>query len=138
MKHLYLKKSMCVVLALLLAAAVLCLNGCKNDPAPAETDTDATGEVVSFTFEVTGEDGETTSQTVTTTCKTVGEALLEKGLIEGEDGQYGLYVKTVLGETHDYETDGLYWAFYIDGDYALSGVDVTEIVPGTVYGFCAE
>lgn len=138
MKHLYLKKSMCVVLALLLAAAVLCLNGCKNDPAPAETDTDATGEVVSFTFEVTGEDGETTSQTVTTTCKTVGDALLEQGLIGGEDGQYGLYVKTVLGETHDYETDGLYWAFYIDGDYALSGVDVTEIVPGTVYGFCAE
>lgn len=138
MKHLYLKKTMCVVLALLLAAAVLGLVGCQSSPDTAPDKPDETGEAVSFTFEVTGQDGETTSQTVTTSCKTVGDALLEQGLIGGEDGPYGLYVKTVLGETHDYETDGLYWAFYIDGDYAISGVDVTEIVPGTVYGFCAE
>ncbi len=138
MKHLYFKKLMCVVLALLLAAAVFGLVGCQSSPDTAPEPTGETGKAVSFTFEVTGEDGEKKTQTVTTTCKTVGDALLEQGLIGGEDGQYGLYVTSVLGEYHNYEEDGLYWAFYIDGEYAMSGVDVTEIVPGAVYGFCAE
>ncbi len=138
MKHLYLKKTMCAVLALLLAAAVLGLVGCQSSPDTAPEPTGETGEAVSFTLEVTGEDGSKQTHAVTTTCKTVGDALLEEGLIDGEDGQYGLYVTSVLGEYHNYEEDGLYWAFYIDGEYAMSGVDVTEIVPGTVYGFCAE
>lgn len=135
MKHWNFKKMMCVVLAFLLAAAVLGLVGCKNSPDTAPTEA---GDVISFTFEVTGSDGVTQTQTVTTTCQTVGDALLAEGLIEGEEGPYGLYVKSVLGETHDYEADGLYWAFYINGDYAMSGVDATEIVPGTVYAFCVE
>ena len=48
-------------------------------------------------------------------------ALLALDLIAGEDSQYGLYVKTVNGITADYDTDGSYWAFYIDGEYAQTG-----------------
>ncbi|MBQ2923597.1 MAG: DUF4430 domain-containing protein, partial [Tyzzerella sp.] len=51
---------------------------------------------------------------------------------------YGLYVKTVNGTTLDYDKDGMYWSFYINGDYAMTGVDVTEIKAGEKYSFKAE
>ena len=31
------------------------------------------------------------------------------------------------GETVKFEDDGKYWAFYIDGDYAMTGVEKTKI-----------
>ena len=70
--------------------------------------------------------------------ETVGEALLENGLIAGEDGQYGLYVKTVNGITLDYDKDGKYWAFYEENTYANQGVDSTPIKEGGVYTFKPE
>ena len=76
-------------------------------------------------------------QTVTFTVKTdkdtVGAALLEHGLISGEEGPYGLYVKAVNGITADYDVDKSYWAFYINGEYAMTGVDATDITEGTTY-----
>ena len=71
--------------------------------------------------------------TVNTDKKTVGEALAEHGLIEGEEGPYGLYVKVVHGIRADYDIDKSYWAFYVDGEYAVQGIDSTEITKGTVY-----
>ena len=62
----------------------------------------------------------------------------DEGLISGEEGQYGLYVNTVNGITLDYETDGMYWAFYVNDTMAPTGVDMTEIKPGEVYSFKAE
>ena len=59
-------------------------------------------------------------------------------MIEGEDGPYGLYVKTVNGITADYDKDGLYWAFYVDDAYAISGVDKTAIAEGGHYAFKGE
>ncbi|MBO5789865.1 MAG: DUF4430 domain-containing protein, partial [Clostridia bacterium] len=64
---------------------------------------------------------------------TVGSALLEHGLIAGEEGQFGLYVKVVNGMTADYDVDRSDWAFYIDGEYAMTGVDSTEITEGVTY-----
>ena len=71
--------------------------------------------------------------TVNTDKDTVGAALLEHELIAGEESEYGLYVKTVNGMLADYDIDQSYWGFYIDGEYAMSGVDTTEIVEGRVY-----
>ena len=67
-----------------------------------------------------------------------GKALLDQGVIAGEDSSYGLYVKTVNGTTLDYDTDGMYWAFYINGEYAQPGVDATGVEDGAVYAFRAE
>ena len=92
----------------------------------------------SFVFTVTFVDGTSKEYTVYTDKTTVGEALLDTGLIAGEDSQYGLYVKTVDGVTLDYNTDGKYWAFYVNGSYAMSGVDSTAIEAGKVYTFKAE
>ena len=71
--------------------------------------------------------------TINTDADTVGDALFEHGLIDGEMGAYGLYIKVVNGITADYDIDQSYWAFYVNGSYAMSGVDMTEIIEGDTY-----
>lgn len=92
----------------------------------------------SFVTEVVDADGNTVKFTVQTNEKTVGEALQKLGVIDGEEGDYGLYIKTVNGITADYNKDGVYWAFYVDGEYAMTGADMTDAVDGTVYTFRVE
>lgn len=90
-----------------------------------------------FTFQVRDLEGTIVGNfKITTERAMVGEALLDEGLIEGEEGPYGLYVKTVNGITADYDVDGTYWAFFIGGidrEYAMTGVDTTPIEDGAVY-----
>ena len=89
------------------------------------------GEKV-LTVEVTAEE-KTVVFTVKTDESTVGAALLANDLIAGEQGDYGLYIKSVNGIIADYSVDQSYWAFYIGDDYASTGVDSTDITEGTVY-----
>ncbi len=76
---------------------------------------------------------QTVTFTVHTDKETVGEALLEQELIDGEQGDFGLYVKVVNGMTADYDVDQSYWSFYINGEYAMAGVDTTQIAEGDTY-----
>lgn len=92
----------------------------------------------SFDFSVTYANGTTDTFVIKTDKKTVGDALLALELIKGEEGAYGLYVKTVNGVTLDFDKDQMYWAFYEDGAYAMAGVDSTEIKSGVKYSFKAE
>ena len=57
---------------------------------------------------------------------------------QGEKFSALLYVKTVNGITLDYDKDKMYWAFYINGEYAMTGVDSTPIEEGAVYAFKPE
>ena len=68
--------------------------------------------------------------TIHTDAETLGAALLEHELIAGEDGQYGIYVKTVNGILADYDINKSYWGFFQNGEYLMSGVDTTAIVGG--------
>ena len=68
--------------------------------------------------------------TINTDAETLGAALLEHNLIAGEEGQFGLYVKSVNGIVADYDVDKSYWGFYQNGEYLMSGVDTTAIVGG--------
>ena len=92
----------------------------------------------SFKFVVVDADGNETPFEITTEKATVGEALLDEGLIEGTDSAYGLYVTKVNGIEAVYETDGTYWAFYINGEYASTGVDSTNVEDGATYMFKVE
>lgn len=150
-----------VLCTVLIAALALCTVGCQDsgekenpqnsgntattatDAAEATTKTDANasgtnvkgeGNTV-FYFEVVDGDGNTERFEIHTDKTLVGDALMDLGLISGEDGDYGLYVKTVNGITADYETNGTYWAFYVNGEYGMTGVDMTEITPGAMYAF---
>ena len=107
----------------------------------SENQTDTTvlgqGETV-FGFVVVDKDGKETKFEIHTDKTTVGDALLEVKLIEGEDGPYGLYVKSVNGITADYDVDQTYWAFYINGEMAMTGVDATNVEAGATYSFKVE
>lgn len=92
----------------------------------------------SFTFIVVDKNGNETTFNLSTDKSTVGDALLEEGLIEGEPGAYGLYVKKVNGIVADYDIDKTYWAFYVNGEYAFSGVDTTPVEEGATYSFKVE
>ena len=90
-----------------------------------------------FTLKVEVEENSVTF-TIHTDADTVGKALLDLGLIEGDNGQWGLYVKKVNGMLADYDVDQTYWSFYINGEYALTGVDLTEITDGYEYSLVRE
>ncbi len=87
-----------------------------------------------ITVEVTAEE-KTVVFTVKTDADTVGAALLEHNLIAGDEGPYGIYIKTVNGMLADFDVDQTYWSFTIAGETAMTGADQTEITDGTVYGF---
>lgn len=149
-------KLLSLILCMVLSAAITLFtfgcsddtdNGNKETTAPSTENAGAAGDEdvtvlgegeKSFAFVVTDGNGKDTAFTVNTDKSTVGEALMELGLIEGDEGDYGLYVKTVNGITVDYDKDGKYWAFYIDGDYAMTGVDKTDITEGAIYAFKVE
>ena len=121
-----------VLPAVLIAVMALTVVSC------GKTDITSDGSEKTFTFEVVDVDGQVTTFTVTTVKATVGEALLDEGLIEGEDGQYGLYVKEVNGIYADYTDTGTYWAFYVNGAYGATGVDTTPVEDGATYAFKVE
>ena len=138
---------LCIVL---IAAMALFTVGCTSttqSSAPAASEAAgvpyADGSVLGegstvFPFVIVDKEGTETKLEIHTDKTTVGEALLDLGVIEGEDGQYGLYVKVVNGISADYEKDGVYWAFYINGEYGMTGVDSTEIAADTTYMFKVE
>ena len=128
--------SLLVMLALL-AAMALTITSCAEKDDGSEENSE-TVEKIEFTVEVTKADGSKKTFTLKSDLENVGDALVAEGLIEGEEGAYGWYITTVDGEFHKYEEDGKYWAFYIDGEYAMTGVSTTPITEGAVYAFKAE
>ncbi len=134
---------LCIVLV---AGMALFIIGCNDGEKVSAENTDlenaeytelGEGEC-EFIFTVRDAEGANSFYKIKTDKKTVGEALIELGLIEGEEGPYGIYVKTVCGMTYSYENDGKYWAFYENDAYAMAGAEVTEIAPDTVYSFRVE
>lgn len=151
------KNNLRIVLSLLLCVVLITATalfawGCGNNDTKADTTVAVTtaeetteasakslGEgATQFTFTVKDADGKTTDFDIHTDKTTVGEALTELELIAGDQSEYGLYVKTVNGITVDYDKDGKYWAFYVNGEYASTGVDQTNVEAGATYMFAVE
>lgn len=127
-----------IVNSVFVAALLLCLlsTGCQGEPAVTGIWANATytedttlGEGATvLTVVVSAEEKEVTF-TVNTDKSTVGAALSEVGLIQGEDGMYTV----VNGMTADYNVDQTYWAFYENDTYANAGMDDTAIAGGVTY-----
>lgn len=146
MKTTQLKKALLLTLCMVLIVAMaLFTTGCSTTTVQDEpeaitvSDGDTVGEgSTTFPLTIADKDGKEIQVEIKTDKTTVGDALVELGLIQGEEKEYGLYVKTVNGITADYDADGVYWAFYIDGEYALTGVDSTDITEGASYALRVE
>lgn len=135
-----------ILCMMLVAATTLIMTGC-NDKATQEATPSTSVSVESnvlgegdtkFTLSVVDQDGNETQFEIHTDKETVGEALLECGMVEGDEGEFGLYVKKVNGIEADYDKNGTYWAFYINGEYATTGVDSTTITEGDTYSLKVE
>lgn len=141
MKEIIKNRFRSVLSLVLVAAMVLMFAGCgqnKNEETPETTLNQQEIQKKVFKFEVVELDGTKKEFNVKYDAeKTVGEALINEKLISGETGQYGLMVDTVNGQKYDYNEDGAYWAFYVNGAYAMSGVDTTPIKDGEIYSFVA-
>lgn len=143
------RKTNLIVLLMLLLTMSFCTTGCKGndtvDPSTVESsqtyqgDHNVLGEgQTKFYFTVVDATGNETEFEIHTDKENVGEALQEYDLIAGDESDYGLYVKTVNGITADYDKDQTYWAFYINGEYASTGVDSTPVTAGDTYSFKVE
>ena len=115
-------------IALLVLVMAFALSACG-----AKEEADA-ANAVSFKVIVTNLDGTETAFEYTSGAASVGEALIAEGLIEGHETEYGLYIDTVNGIAANWDKDQTYWAFYINGEYATTGIDATKIVADTTYG----
>ena len=125
-----------VILALIFIVALVSCDTVEKtgvwENATYRKDTELGSGAKTVVVEVKAED-QLVTFTIKTDKDTVGAALLEHGLIAGEEGAYGLYVKQVNGITADHDVDQTYWSFYINGEYAMTGVDTTEITEGATY-----
>ena len=117
------KKIVSMLLALVMLFA-LAACGAKEE---------APSEAVSFKVIVTDLEGNETTFEYTSDAASVGDALVAEGLVEGHEASYGLYIDSVNGIAADWDKDQTYWAFYINGEYATTGIGETPITADTTY-----
>lgn len=88
-----------------------------------------------ITVEVTHADGTTAEFSYHTDLEYLGELLQQEGLISGSDGEYGLFVDTVDGETVDYARNQSWWRLTCNGEDAGTGADAVVLHDGDQYGW---
>lgn len=77
-------------------------------------------------------DGQTRSFTLNTQQAYLGPALVEGGVVEDNQGPYGLYILTADGETAD-ESAQEWWKVTKSGEMVNTGADATPIADGDRY-----
>ncbi len=87
-----------------------------------------------LTIQVTHSDASVNTFTIGTAAEFLGDALLAEELIQGEEGQFGMYVRTVDGETAE-EARQQYWVYTKKGEQVNYGVDMCPITDGEQYEF---
>ena len=85
---------------------------------------------------ITHKDGSEKKFTLHTDAEYLLDAIREydEDLIQGEQAQYGLYIKTIDGYTCN-ETAQEWWGYTKSGEYVETGVELTPIYDGDSYEF---
>lgn len=94
-----------------------------------------------ITVEVVHKDESKNTFTYQTNAEYLADVLVEEGLVEDNQDQYGLLIQEVDGERAVYEEDSSYWSILQNGEYAQLGASSLPIYDGdvislvyTVYG----
>lgn len=89
----------------------------------------------SITIEVVNDKQERTAYELTTDAEYLRQAMEEtEGLtFSGAESEYGMMVDTVNGVKADYNENGAYWGFYVNGDYCNYGIDDQPILDGDAF-----
>ena len=86
-----------------------------------------------YTVTVVHKDGSVKDFSYRTDEEYLAGALLEEGLVSGEDSQYGLTIITVDGEDAVWATDNAYWAIWIGEEMAMTGASETPVYDGSSF-----
>ena len=88
-----------------------------------------------ITIEVVNSSGVSTTYELTTEAEFLQQAMDEAdGLTySGTEGQFGLMIDMVNGETAVYETDNAYWSFLVNGEYCNYGISEQPIENGDAF-----
>lgn len=90
-----------------------------------------------ITVTICHSDGTDYSLTWQTEAETLADALLEKELVTGSTGEYGLTIESAHGETADWN-DGVFWAIYIGEESATTGASGIMLTDGGSYKLVYE
>ena len=115
------------ILLVLVIGAIIAWAALK--PAPREAVPEGALSIVAA---VTHGDGSEKEFTIHTDSPNLRGALEQEGLIAGDESEYGLFVKTVDGETAD-DAKQERWCFTKGGEMLMTGVDDTMIADGEHY-----
>lgn len=77
-------------------------------------------------------DGTEKEFTYQTDAEYLGEVIVSEGLVEGEEGQYGLFITSVDGEAAD-DSKQQWWCITKGGEQVNTSADQTPIADGEVY-----
>ncbi len=120
------KKTVLAIIALAVVAALMVGVYFATRPDPMEGSKEITVTVVH-------KDGTSKDFVYRTDEQYLGPVILNEGLVEGENGPYGLYIQAVDGEVADYNVDQGFWALYIGEESATTGADAVTIEDGGTY-----
>lgn len=126
------RKQWIITVVVIVAAAVLAAGlyfGTRPETGSGEK---------SFTVTVVHADGSEKVLHYTSNEEYLGTVLQAEGLVEGYQGDFGLYMEKVDGEEAIYADTGAYWSFYIGEEYALTGIDKTPIEDAASYKLVYE
>lgn len=84
------------------------------------------------TVQVVHKDGSSKDFPLRTDQEYLGRALVEGGVVEDNQGPYGLFILTADGETVD-ESNQEWWQVTKGGEYLNTGADETPIADGEHY-----
>lgn len=90
-----------------------------------------------ITVVVVHKDGTEKTFQYRTDAEYLAEVLLAEELVTGTEGEYGLTIESVDGETADWN-DGVFWAIYIGEKSADTGASGIVVTDGGVYKLVYE
>lgn len=91
-----------------------------------------------FYMEIVNKAGESKKFEIYTKETTLSDALTKIAIIKCEEEDSKLVVKTVDGETHNYETEGYAWVVYANGELVEKSLDEVQIKQGDNFLFRVE
>ena len=128
------KKTIIALIALVVVIGLMIgVYSATRPKTRAEVPQESTEASVSITVTVVHKDGSEKVFELETDALYLGEVLISEGIVEGEEGPYGLMISAVDGEVADWNVDQSYWAIFIGEEYATVGADEIVLEDGGVY-----
>lgn len=93
---------------------------------------DASDGEKSFTVTIVHSDGTSKELSLSSDEEFLAPAMIAEGILTDEGIETGMYT-VVDGEIASWEADQAYWGFYINGEYAMAGMNDTPIEDGAAY-----